>query len=457
MSSPSLPPVVLSLNFPRVFVVGCPSFLQISLHNQGGSSLLEVVLSLSCPLLGLVNHVVKIGAVTSCESRLIHVDVVPQSGGSQPVRCRLEGVFERNLLCLDGTCSDFMAYERPDSPANVSFIIHDIQSNHSTGDKADFGSVKGDVTLNITDVFKDVQSVNQLLQLRLPDFFIPVHLAAIAAAERCEMLCIPDAFLRCYEPSEVLQLTPVGSEADGDATHGWRLCAGTAELALGRSSQDADVVTRFLPATVENNARSAVLSRKHALLRLDEADARITVESLSAHGLVRVGATQIRPGCPTPVSKDDVLSLGPALSDFRLRCSVRKPLLPRHFRLANLTGWIGNGATQSMAEDGNWGRVIFEHLNSAPALWQTLWFHRHIPFGTRHGAVLALDAALAEGVSGYFHHLRGCFWLECTSETPGLVQVDGHPLLDGDIVPLREGMKVRLGGIELALKNVRYK
>ncbi|MFZ4592885.1 MAG: hypothetical protein ACOYOF_01420 [Verrucomicrobiaceae bacterium] len=453
---PSVSPVTLEVNFPRVFVVGCPSFFEFSLLNASHLPLHDIVLNLNCALLGLIDHVIKLASIDARESRLLHVDVIPQAGGSQPIRCLLDAVQDRNSVRIAGVCSDLIVYERPESPANISVIVKDIQSHRSTGEKAEFGGVKGDVNIHVTDLLPNVQTTNDLLQLRLPDSFIHIRLDPITAPDACEMLSIPAPFLRYFEPADVMQLTPSdGSPDDGAAAHGWRLCAGCAEVSLGRSSQDADLVTRYLPATKENNAKSAVLSRKHALLRMKESEASLSVESLSAHSLVRVGAVQLRPGCPTPVPATEVLSVGPALADLRLRCTVRKPLLPRNLRVANLSEWIGNRVTQGMNEEGNWGRIEFDYLNSAPALWQTLWFQRHIPFGQGHGAAFTIDSPHLDGITGYIHHLRGGFWIECASNLSEAIIVDGHPLRDGDLVPLRDGMKLLIGKIAITLKRVR--
>jgi len=448
-------PVTLELNFPRVFVVGCPSFFELSLQVIGEQPLHDIVLSLNCPLLTLTDHLIKLGSMSSRESRLVHVDVVPQAGGSQPIRFLLDAAQERTSVRLSGVCRDFSVYERPETPANISVIVKDIQSHRSTGDKAEFGGMKGDVNIHITDLLPNVQTANDLLQLRLPDAFIPTRLDSITAPDACEMLSIPDIFLRYFEPADVIQITPANVSTDGDSPLGWRLCSATAEVALGRSSQDADLVTRFLPTTSENNAKSAVLSRKHALLRVVESTAEVTVESLSAHALVRVGSQLLRPGCPTSVPPTEMLSIGPALADWRLRCTVRKPLLPRNFRVANLTSWLGQRITQTMIEDGNWGRIEFDYLNSAPTFWRTVWFHRYVPFGSGHGNALLFDTTQLEGTPGYLHHIRGCFWIECTTECEGIITVDGHALRDGDIVPLRDGMKLTLGGLEHIVKRVR--
>ncbi len=444
----------LALSFPRVFVAGYPSFFEVRLLNNSTQPLFDVMLSINCPTLGLVDHLLKPGTLASGESKHLHVDVTPQMAGSQPIRCLLEGLQDRESLRYSGVCRDFHVHERPDSPSNISIIVQDIQSHRSGGDKGEFGSVKGDVNIHITDLLHGLKTVNDLLLVRLPEVLLPVRLDAVHSPDACDMLSIPELFLRYFEPAEVLHLMPV-QELEGATPQGWRLCGGEAVVALGRGTQDADLVTRFLPITAENNAKSMLLSRKHALLRMSEAKGGLLGESLAAHATMRVGAQALRPGELTPVPSGEVLGIGPPLAEIRLRCTVRKPLLPRRFRVANLAAWIGNRITQAMTEESNWGRVEFDYLNSAPTPWHTLWFHRYISVGHGHGAVLDLGSPAHDRTTAYLHHLRGCFWIECTSEGEGRIFAEGQDLHDGDIVPLREGMKLTLGSIEVVVKRVR--
>lgn len=447
--------VRLALNFPRVFVVGCSSFFEYVVHSASERALMDVVLTFNCPVLGLSDHVIKIGAIAPFESRHGHVDITPLTAGSQPIRCLLEASCERDSLRFSGVCRDFEVYAQPDSQSNVSVIVQDIQSHRSGGDKGEFGSVKGDVNINITDLLPNVKTVNDLLQLRLPDSFLPIRLEAMHSQDACETLSIPEVFLRYIEPADILHISPAVDVPAGDAPRGWRLCGSAAAVVLGRSSQDADLITRFLPSSTENNARSALLSRRHATMRMNEAKGGILVESLAAHAAVRVGTQTLQPGVLTPVPGGEVVGIGQALSDLRLRFTVRKPLLPRRFRVANLSEWIGHRITQDMNEEGNWGHVVVEYLNSAPALWHTHWFHRSIPVGHGHGTVLDLGPSAQDGTSAYLHHLRGGFWLECTQEGEGHITVEGLPLSRGDIVPLRDGMKVRMAGQDLLVKRIR--
>lgn len=447
--------VRLALNFPRVFVVGYSSFFEYTVHSASDRPMFNLVLTLHCPLIGLVDHVIKLGALAAYESKHGHINITPSMAGSQPIRCHMVATQGRDSLCCVGACRDFEVYEKPDSPANVSVIVQDIQSHRSGGDKGEFGSVKGDVNIHITDLLPSVKTVNELLQLRLPDSFLPVHLNAISTPEAGDVLSIPEVFLRYFEPTDVLQLVPTDAGEDGDSTRGWRLCSSSAALALGRSTQDADLVTRFLPASTENNARSALLSRKHALLRIKGTGPELLVESLAAHSAVRVGSQALRPGVLTLVPDGEVLGIGQALSDIRLRCTVRKPHMPRSFRVSNLSDWIGSRVTESMVEEGDWGRVELEPLNSSPAFWRTIWFHRCISFGSGNGVVLHLDVPTFNDTPGYIHHLRGCFWLECSNAGEGRLSVEGLPLAGGDIVPLRDGMKLDLGGAALTVKRIR--
>ena len=74
----------------------------------------------------------------------------------------------------------------------------------------------------------------------------------------------------------------------------------------------------------------------------------------------------------------------------------------------------------------------------------SVWLLTDTAFGTNHANPLVLDWPELDEIQGRFHHYRGCFWIENTSEN-GLVRVDNLTLPPGSIAPLASGQLLRLG------------
>ena len=444
----------LHLNFPRVFVAGCASGLEFRLTNGGDRALSDVRLTLACPALGLTGNESIIGVLQPGATYDGHVEVEPAAVGAPALKCAVEAAIGREIMRLEGVWKRLSVYERPQSPSNVSVIIQDIQSHRSEGDKAEFGGVKGDVNIAVHDLLPRVQSLNDLIQLELPDDFRPVLLTRAAQQDRIEVLRVPETFLKTYQPASVVHLSIEGETASAGSPSGWRLCAGGAGVILGRSSQDCDLVTRFLPVNDENNARSATLSRKHAMLRVAP-DGKLLAEALSANALLHVGPATAATGVPLPLAEGDSIALGPTMSEFRLRCRLHQVAMPRRFRITNFTDCAANRATDPGTATVEWGRAELELLNSTPAFWQVIWFQAPVPFGRDADGRFAFNSPDLNAVLGYFHHYRGSFWIESCAQRENAVMVNGIPLDDGELAPLSDGAALEIDGVKLRLARIR--
>jgi hypothetical protein len=356
---------------------------------------------------------------------------------------------------MEGVWKRLTVYERPQSPANVSVIIQDIQSHRSDGDKAEFGGVKGDVNIAVHDLLPKIQSLNDLIQLELPNDFRAVLLHRSLKTDDTEVLRIPNPFLKNYQPADVIHLSP---ENDSSTAEGplmsWRLCSGSAGVILGRSSQDCDLVTRFLPGTSENAAKSATLSRKHAILRITP-EGRFQAEALTSHALVHVGTATAPTGVPVPIQDGEVVSLGPPMSEFRLSCRLQNVALVRRFRIANFGNCAASRVKPPQSTNPDWGRAEFECLNSSFSFWNVVWFQAPVPFGSVSDGRIGVNSSDLDSALGYFHHHHGAFWVESCAQRDGAVVLNGTHLEDGDIAPLQDGSVLELNGMKFRLSRVR--
>ena len=445
----------LHLNFPRILVFGCPSSFEYRLTNSGALPASDVSITVTCSSLGLTGHESIIGTLAPGASREGHIEVQPEAVGAPTLRFEVEAAYGKQIVRLEGYRKRLTVYDPPKSPANVSVIIQDIQSHRSEGDKAEFGGVKGDVNISVHDLLPKIQSLNDLIQLELPDDFRPVLLQPSLRKDDTEILRIPAPFLKFYQPADVIHLAPDGEVANAEGPlNAWRLCAGSSGVILGRSSQDCDLVTRFLPCNSENNAKSATLSRKHALLRITP-QGRVQAESLTSHALVHVGTATAPTGVPLPLQEGEVISMGPSMSEFRLSCSLRYVSLARKFRITNFGDSAASRVKLAKSSVADWGRAEFTFLNSTPSFWNLVWFHAPVPFGSVSNGRIGVNSPNLDAALGYFHHHQGAFWIESCAQRDGAVMLNGTQLDDGDIAPLQDGSVLELNGIKFQISRVR--
>ena len=443
---------MLSLNFPRILVADYPSFIEVVVCNDTGFPLRDAAVVLDCPMLGLNGKREQLPDLADGQQTVRHIDVTPQRAGSQPVRCTLEIIDGRSAVQLIGVCGSYLIYEKPENLNSLSIVVQDIQSHRSDGDKGEFGSIKGDVSLNFTDLV-NIKSVNDLLRVQLPDAYQPVLLErSTAGSTQATYLSIPGPFLNVFEPVDVAMLTP--HHPDLGAI---RISSFNAEVLLGRNGEAVDLVTHFMPADAENQKRTQLLSRVHAKLSLSGHPLMLQASAISANSLVCVGSTAVRPGDTAKLPDLEMLTLGAPPADFRIRCAVRSQNPPRPIRIANLQKWIGQRTTESFAEtdEQDSGRVDLDLTNSQPARWRLQWFHRSVSFGRSKGANITFDLPSLDAIHGYLHHRRGTFWIECASPSSHSIVVNDYPLADGDILPLKDGNTLLIGGERIDYGRIR--
>jgi hypothetical protein len=231
------------------------------------------------------------------------------------------------------------------------------------------------------------------------------------------------------------------------------------QLVLGRSSNDVDLVTRFMPADPASDNKSAGLSRKQARFSVNAAGL-LTVENISSGNVVIVGRSAVPVGGSSLLSSDQALSLGTPPADLRLH--VRLAPAPGHsIRLANLEEWQGYGPSRHLPADpeATWGHAMIDWLNSAPSYWQTIWFSRLAAFGSASDVPLRLVDSGLDPCHGFLHYFSGCYWLEVISQRGGVTLHDPQnpethaavPIPPGVIVPLRGNMTLTLGNTSFLL------
>ncbi len=461
-----VPPLSLHLDFPKIFVAGAGCRFSACVSNIGTEPLQNIAVTFACADFDPPELTIELEDLQPGGRHEKPVSILPTQVGNRPLICTVEFTQGTQTQNLYGTWEGLTIFERPSSQVSITNIVQDVQSHRSSGEKAEFGAVKGDVSINLTNNLAQIQSLNDLLAITLPPAWrkVPLRgLTSTAIRRTSDRRRIPAAFLRVYEPMAALHIRPLGAPplSASDATaRGWRLRGGAgSQLVLGRSSNDVDLVTRFMPADPASDNKSAGLSRKQARFSVNAAGL-LTVENISSGNVVIVGRTAVPVGSGSLLSSDQALSLGTPPADLRLH--VRLAPTPGHsIRVGNLEEWQGYGPSRHLPAEpeATWGHALIDWLNSAPSYWQTVWFSRLAAFGSASDVPLRLDDAGLDPCHGFLHYFCGCYWLEVISQRGGVTlhdpqNPDTHAPVSippGVIVPLRGNMTLTLGNTSFLL------
>lgn len=457
MSQP--PDISLHLDFPKIFIAGAGSRFTARVVNLSDRPLEDVVVTFACADFEKAEFTAELDGIAPGSSQEATVAVEPARVSNRPLICTLECLqgAERRTLC--GVWEGLNIFERPSSQVSITNIVQDIQS-HRGSEKAGFGAVNGDVNINLTSNLGQVHTLNDLLRITLPPAWqeVPLRVPGTTFIRfTADRRRIPPVFLRVYEPMQALHIRPVAAPAlaAADPTpRGWRLKGGaSSQLVLGRSSADADLVTRFMPADPANDSKSAGLSRKQARLSVN-ASGLLQVENISSGNVVIAGRSAVAVGAFSPLSSDQMLSLGTPPADLRLNFTLTQPA--DHFlKVTNLEDWQGFGATRHLPTESNpsWGHAQVSWLNTSPSYWHTLWFSRVIAFGRGEDVPLNIKEDALDPCHGFIHCFSGCYWLEVISSRGGVSLEDpqnpdspsAQPVPPGVIIPLRSHMILTFG------------
>ncbi len=460
--APERVPLTLQLAFPKIFVAGYGASFQFRLLNLGVMPVEHVAITFESEDFEPARISVSLADVAGGGLDEKTVPWRAVRPGNLPLRCRVDAVCDGVPLALEGLWTDMVVHEKPASEVNVTNIIRDVQSHRSSGERAEFGGMKGDVSISVENTFGTIRTLNDLLSTTLPVEYAGVTLKRVHNQLPVgPELRIPPGFLGTAEMASAIVLgSAVLPPAEPDGVGAWRFIAGSADVVVGRSAPEVDVVARFLPATPDNDAKSRGLSRRQARLVV-AVDGALEVENISASNVVRAGALNLAPGARGALEPGARVSLGAEPLAWKLGV-VRHAPLRRPFVLSNYGEWHGSRATvlapTGTDEDWGWASFVFP---SGASHWQPVWFAAAVSFGSGPDAAVRLPASGLAPVHGFFHHRHGCFWLE-TVETSPEVWVSGSqdalrrfPVQPGVAIPLKTGMRLGLGRAEFTVGRCR--
>lgn len=431
-------PLTLGLNFDRVFVAENPSTFEILVESQSEMPLENVeILFESARTLGnpLRFDFKRIAPAQKLRRR---IEIEPNRAGNFVLQCSV-------MMELRGEKQSFIGSRPlrvnavPDT-SNIVVNIGDIQGNDG-GANAGLGAEYGDVKIsNLVDA-SNIRTLNDLLDLELPekfqlldlqlDYQLSLRSLTVARAGLEKTLSIPSALVGVCQTGVILRLTPTDTASGPE----FKLVA-RPRLTFGRSRQEADFVTWFWPRSKENDAKSMRISGIQAVAEAHQKSI-FACDAQSANGSTYNGVA-LEPETGIPLDRRGTLAFGAAYELDVLHVPSRLEKGPP--AITNLRLWNGpeDPGTPLL------GSVRFVPVNTEPTPFQTLWLLSDAEFGRSHSNPLIFpDETLAE-IQGRFLHWRGCFWLENNVANEG-VTIDQVNLDAGDIAPLATGQRLRLG------------
>lgn len=245
---------------------------------------------------------------------------------------------------------------------------------------------------------------------------------------------IPEPLLCELQAGAVLQMEPVTA-----STIPIRLVA-RPYLNIGRSSQQADFVTRLLPENEANEALTNRLSRIHAVLqiaagRLEARDGNGKVPSLNGTSL---DGHSLSPAFGSVLPGRSLLKLG---QEYALEL-IPVYSSPRPLLISNLDA--SGGPAESLAGPLH-GALVCVPPNARPVARHVAWIFTEAGFGLDATEDLVWDTRGGNSSPAAFHHHRGCFWLSNRALPEGAVVCDEISVHRDGIAPLVGGQTIRLG------------
>lgn len=331
-------------------------------------------------------------------------------------------------------------YKAPDN-SNIVINIQDIQSNTGGGANQALGAEYGDVQISNLIAKGAIKSVNDLLDLDLPENFQRIALeldyevsrqdSGFRAARHAASLKIPASLLSAVHPAKLCTFEFAGA---GASSLPFRLVA-RPQFRLGRARADADFISWMLPRNPSNDEKTMRVSKVQAIAEATAVGILIR-DNASANGTLFDGVPLDENGTSLP-RQGRLLLAGAVEVDFdRVPPGVENDPV-----IGNARQWAGPTATAPLQR----GAVRFEIFPPEDQPLNAIWLLSDGTFGTSRSNAIAMaaDSSLAE-VQGRFHHYRACFWIE-TLVANNAVQMDNLTLRPGEIVPLATGQQLRIG------------
>jgi hypothetical protein len=274
--------------------------------------------------------------------------------------------------------------------------------------------------------------IDEILAIEIPQEFEVVELrqeftvgrAALKALELTGPLKLPPAFTGTGQTGTRLRLESEKASADFPFQK-IRLVARN-QFAIGRSGEESDYLAWFWPRNEIHDTKTRRISKRHCTFVREGAN--IAVRTMASGSMTSFDGEDLS-GSDT-FNLDGVGTLN--LSGIYELEFARFP--------STLQAHSGSAPHEETPR----GSVAFISRTPNVLPQSALWLFTDGSFGSSRANPLMLDVEGIAEIQGRFHYDQGFFWIESVIDNDA-VQVDDLKLERGQIVPLRQGMRVRLG------------
>lgn len=208
------------------------------------------------------------------------------------------------------------------------------------------------------------------------------------------------------------------------------------EFRIGRSTNEVDFVTWFLPRSGRNDALTRRISRVHATIAAE--GPRLWISDCGTTNGTSLDSVLVRGRAAVPLASHTEVVLA---GEYKL---VVDPL-PVPFPNLEVEG------LPPAPKDVPCGAVRFHAADGPGPSRNPIWLFRQVAFGTGRGCGMRFpDDALAE-VHGVFCLFGGVVWIGVVAPEAG-VALDGVGLTQGELAPILGCGALRIGRFEYAIE-----
>lgn len=430
-------PLRILFNFNHVVIVGYPSTFQVMVENRGSVPLERIEIAVESR--GLEQAATKTLAKLAPAQWQRHLfEIEPIRSGNFVLQVTIKCREESKQLAFVGSRS-----LRVNEAPGTSDIVSSIKDLLGNSDKPGTTS-GGESTLGHLVAPGNIRTLNDLLNLELPENFEPLELAldyevsmrALAQEQAAANahLQIPGAFLTQAQAGTILKLEPVESSTTS-AYQEIRLIA-RPSFSLGRSREEADFLLWFWPRNETNDAKTRRISKKHCVLNVKEA--KIFVSGFNTANRSTFDGQDLAALEGVPLERRGILSLA---GIYFLDVTPFSSNDSQGPKIGNLRNWMWPGTTTAPAVSGS---VRFIPMTPRVFPQNSTWMFTDGTFGTSRTNPIILDLKGLAEIQGRFYHYLGAFWIESSVNNDG-VQINGNKLSPGFIMPLVSGQIMKLG------------
>jgi hypothetical protein len=428
-------PLRLFFNFNHVLVTGYVSTLEMILESRGTSVLENVEIRLESQGLKRDSTAI-VSELAPGHSPSQVIEIEPKGSGHFVLQVTLKFRIGARQFAYFGTRT-LQANEAPaitDPMSGIRGLMGNTSGPGAAGNNLDY--------LLATEKLPDL---NELLKFTLPENFerldlsldYEVDLEAQELAGSSNPVQIPEVFVKQAQRGTILKLESK-EKSDGGIDPEIRLVA-RSSFGLGRSREDSDFLLWFWPRNEIHDTKTRRISKKHCTLTVR--GGKIYVGNSAAASLTTFDEQDVAGNEGVVLERRGILNLSGIYFLELTRFGSNASQGPA---ISNLQDWAGP-ARESMTPSPVSGSVRFVPKTSHVLPQNSTWLLSDGTFGSSRANPIIVELDGLAEIQGRFYHYLGNFWIE-TLVNNGAIEIDGHVLEAGDIVPLGGGQTVQLGG-----------